>query len=167
MTAHAGMTVAAPSSVGLTDAAALLGAHPETVRLKAKAGEIPGRKVGKRWMFSTIALERYLAGQWIPRVVQGDQAKEGEPCRSSNAKVATTGITSCTPARRASGTRKHWHRRPKAGTGAARPPEGGSVEPGQAGDTTPLHVERCGGALCRGPGRLGQSGNQQDSPALA
>ncbi|WP_455154871.1 helix-turn-helix domain-containing protein [Cupriavidus campinensis] len=103
MTVHSATSVAAPSSVGLVDAAALLGAHPETVRLKAKAGELPGRKVGKRWMFSTIALERYLAGQWIPRVVQGDQAKEGEPCRSSNAKVATTGITSCTP--RAAGLR--------------------------------------------------------------
>ncbi|UZF26694.1 helix-turn-helix domain-containing protein [Ralstonia pseudosolanacearum] len=75
----------------------MLGAHPETVRLKAKAGEIPGRKVGKRWMFSTIALERYLAGEWVPRVVQGDQAKEIELCRSTNGKTATTGITSFTP----------------------------------------------------------------------
>ncbi|MDF3086669.1 helix-turn-helix domain-containing protein, partial [Burkholderia sola] len=57
-------------------AAAILGAHPETVRLKAKAGELPGRKVGKRWMFSTVALQRYLAGEWIPRVVQGDQQEE-------------------------------------------------------------------------------------------
>ncbi len=85
------------TTIDLCAAAAMLGAHPETVRLKAKAGQIPGRKVGKRWMFSTIALERYLAGEWIPRVVQGEQAKESEPCRSSNAKAATTGITSCTP----------------------------------------------------------------------
>ncbi|SCU74934.1 hypothetical protein CNECB9_2150002 [Cupriavidus necator] len=40
----------------------------------------------------------YLAGEWIPRVVQGDLAKEGEPCRSSNGKAVATGITSCTPA---------------------------------------------------------------------
>jgi hypothetical protein len=85
------------TTIDLIAAARLLGAHPETVRLKAKAGDLPGRKVGKRWMFSTIALERYLAGEWVPRVVQGEQAKEGEPCRSSNVKAATTGITSCTP----------------------------------------------------------------------
>ncbi|MFT0735622.1 helix-turn-helix domain-containing protein [Ralstonia wenshanensis] len=84
-------------TIDLQAAAEMLGAHPETVRLKVRAGELPGRKVGKRWMFSTIALERYLAGEWAPRVVQGEQAKEGEPCRSSNAKAATTGTTSCTP----------------------------------------------------------------------
>ncbi|WP_275926088.1 helix-turn-helix domain-containing protein, partial [Burkholderia sola] len=67
---------ATPSTVDLLGAAAILGAHPETVRLKAKAGELPGRKVGKRWMFSTVALQRYLAGEWIPRVVQGDQQEE-------------------------------------------------------------------------------------------
>lgn len=58
--------------IDLQAAALLLGAHPETVRLKAKAGELPGCKVGKRWVFSTIALESYLAGEWMPRVVQGD-----------------------------------------------------------------------------------------------
>ncbi|NRO98143.1 helix-turn-helix domain-containing protein [Paraburkholderia sp. NMBU_R16] len=71
----------------------MLGAHPETVRLKAKAGELPGRKVGKRWMFSTVALQRYLAGEWSPRVVQGDQQEEVKQCRSINAPTAPTGIT--------------------------------------------------------------------------
>ncbi|MFP3567334.1 helix-turn-helix domain-containing protein [Paraburkholderia sp. SIMBA_030] len=75
----------------------MLRAHPETVRLKAKAGELPGRKVGKRWVFSTVALERYLAGEWIPRVVQGDHGKEEETCRSINVVRAQTGNTSCTP----------------------------------------------------------------------
>ncbi|WP_408406118.1 helix-turn-helix domain-containing protein [Paraburkholderia sediminicola] len=84
------------NTVDLVQAAAMLGAHPETVRLKAKAGDLPGRKVGKRWIFSTVALERYLAGEWIPRVVQGDQAKEIQPCRSLNVVQVPTGITSCT-----------------------------------------------------------------------
>ncbi|MDR6469527.1 hypothetical protein J2777_003255 [Paraburkholderia graminis] len=84
------------NTIDLIQAAAMLSAHPETVRLKAKAGELPGRKVGKRWVFSTVALERYLAGEWIPRVVQGDQAKEIEPCRSLNEVRVPTGITSCT-----------------------------------------------------------------------
>ncbi|WP_244220028.1 helix-turn-helix domain-containing protein [Paraburkholderia terricola] len=75
----------------------MLGAHPETVRLKVRAGELPGRKVGKRWMFSTVALERYLAGEWTPRVVQGDHGKEEETCRSISVVRAQTGNTSCTP----------------------------------------------------------------------
>ncbi|WP_153075755.1 helix-turn-helix domain-containing protein [Paraburkholderia bonniea] len=81
----------------LADAAALLHAHPETVRLKAKAGELPGRKVGKRWIFSLVALQRYLAGEWIPRLVQGDHNEEVKKCRSINGVEARTGITSCTP----------------------------------------------------------------------
>nr|WP_232441729.1 helix-turn-helix domain-containing protein [Burkholderia ubonensis] len=84
-------------TIDLIAAAALLGAHPETVRLKAKAGALPGRKVGKRWMFSIVALQRYLAGEWLPRVVQGDQQEEVESCRSTNGRPARTGNTSCTP----------------------------------------------------------------------
>ncbi|RIV57259.1 DNA-binding protein [Burkholderia pseudomallei] len=81
------------STVDLLGAAAMLGAHPETVRLKAKAGALPGRKVGKRWMFSTVALQRYLAGEWIPRVVQGDPQEKLKSCRSINAVTVPTGIT--------------------------------------------------------------------------
>ncbi|MFP4894524.1 helix-turn-helix domain-containing protein [Paraburkholderia sp. EG304] len=85
------------ATVDLPAAATILGAHPETVRLKVKAGALPGRKVGKRWMFSVIALQRYLAGEWIPRVVQGDQQEEVKKCRSINESPVRTGNTSCTP----------------------------------------------------------------------
>ncbi|WP_232451623.1 helix-turn-helix domain-containing protein [Burkholderia ubonensis] len=89
---------AAPAAtVDLSGAAALLGAHPETVRLKAKAGALPGRKVGKRWMFSIAALQRYLAGEWLPRAAQGEPPEEVNECRSTNEKPARTGNTSCTP----------------------------------------------------------------------
>ena len=84
------------TTVDLLAAAAILGAHPETVRLKAKAGALPGRKVGKRWMFSTVALHRYLAGEWNPRVAQGDHHGEMQTCRSTNEIEVRTGITSCT-----------------------------------------------------------------------
>ncbi|WP_152603181.1 MULTISPECIES: helix-turn-helix domain-containing protein [Burkholderia] len=94
---HAGD--ANPATVDLSGAAALLGAHPETVRLKAKAGALPGRKVGKRWIFSVVALQRYLAGEWLPRATQNDQHQQQEtrPCRSTNGQPARTGNTSCTP----------------------------------------------------------------------
>ncbi|WP_254609956.1 DNA-binding protein [Burkholderia lata] len=61
---------------------------------------MPGRKVGKRWIFSVAALQRYLAGEWLPPVArndQHDQQQETRPCRSTNAKPARTGNTSCTP----------------------------------------------------------------------
>jgi excisionase family DNA binding protein len=83
------------ATLDLNEAAKVLHAHPETVRAKAKAGELPGRKVGKRWIFSLVALQRYLAGEWTPRVVQGDTPKE-ETCRSLNEVVVPIGITSFT-----------------------------------------------------------------------
>ncbi|WP_338083538.1 helix-turn-helix domain-containing protein [Burkholderia arboris] len=87
------------ATVDLPGAAALLGAHPETVRLKARAGMLPGRKVGKRWIFSIMALQRYLAGEWLPSAAQDDRQPQQEtrPCRSTNEQPARTGNTSCTP----------------------------------------------------------------------
>jgi excisionase family DNA binding protein len=32
-------------------AAEFLGLHPETVRIKARSGELPGRKIGREWRF--------------------------------------------------------------------------------------------------------------------
>ncbi|GAB7536293.1 hypothetical protein BGC_25100 [Burkholderia sp. 3C] len=87
------------ATLDLVGAAALLGAHPETIRLKARAGELPGRKVGKRWIFSTLALQRYLAGEWLPREPQGapHHPETVSTCRSTNEKPARTGNTSSTP----------------------------------------------------------------------
>ncbi|MCY0389127.1 helix-turn-helix domain-containing protein [Robbsia sp. Bb-Pol-6] len=52
--------------VRVKEAAAFLHATPQTVRIKARAGLIPGRKVGKHWIFSLVALHRYLCGEWEP-----------------------------------------------------------------------------------------------------
>jgi len=40
--------------------AKLLKIHPVTVRLKAAAGEIPGRQIGNRWRFSRTRLIEWL-----------------------------------------------------------------------------------------------------------
>jgi len=77
-------------TIDLHAAAELLGAHPETVRLKVKAGMIPGCKVGKRWMFSTAALERYLAGEWA---AQTSLLRVGASCDSPSAKPVTRKMT--------------------------------------------------------------------------
>ena len=70
-------------TIDLVAAAEILGAHPETVRLKVKDGLIPGRKVGKRWVFSTVALERYLAGEWFPSSAQEEGKDKKVPSAAS------------------------------------------------------------------------------------
>ncbi|HJS91647.1 MAG TPA: helix-turn-helix domain-containing protein [Steroidobacteraceae bacterium] len=47
-------------TVGLEEAAALLRCHPDTVRKMAKAGELPGTKVGRAWVFHTQRLLQWL-----------------------------------------------------------------------------------------------------------
>ncbi|MEX6581653.1 helix-turn-helix domain-containing protein [Ralstonia solanacearum] len=75
----------------------MLGAHPETVRLKAKAGVIPGCKVGKRWIFSIAALERYLAGEWAPRASQSVLVETDHSGRLSVMNTAPVGTSRSTP----------------------------------------------------------------------
>lgn len=41
-------------------AAVILKIHPVTVRLKAAAGQIPGRQIGNRWHFSRNRLKEWL-----------------------------------------------------------------------------------------------------------
>lgn len=53
-----------PDTLDLTQAAALLRAHPETVRAGAAAGTIPGAKVGRAWVFIQADLLDYLRNQY-------------------------------------------------------------------------------------------------------
>ncbi|WP_260706539.1 helix-turn-helix domain-containing protein [Edaphobacter flagellatus] len=41
-------------------AADLMGVHPETVKRRARSGEIPGMKLGKVWRFRASGLETYI-----------------------------------------------------------------------------------------------------------
>lgn len=47
-------------TIGLEEAGRLLRCHPDTVRKMAKAGEIPGTKVGRAWVFYTERLLEWL-----------------------------------------------------------------------------------------------------------
>ena len=47
-------------SLGLDDAARYLGMAPSTLRKRAAAGLIPGRKVGGRWQFSRFEIAKYF-----------------------------------------------------------------------------------------------------------
>lgn len=52
------------------EAAELLGVSPWTVREQAKAGKIPGRKIGKEWRFSRTALLEFLRSTHQQRPAQ-------------------------------------------------------------------------------------------------
>jgi excisionase family DNA binding protein len=61
------------NTIGLEEAAKFLKIHPETLRRKARAGEVPGRKVGKGWVFILSQLadwiaEPYSKSRQVPQV---------------------------------------------------------------------------------------------------
>src|SRR5450631_3503773 len=52
-------------TLGLKDAAAFLKLHPEELRQRAKAGRIPGAKVGRAWVFVDDDLASYLRSLYV------------------------------------------------------------------------------------------------------
>ena len=77
----------------LTEAAAFLKVSPSALRAKAKAGIVPGRKVGKRWVFVDMHLAEWIQEPYAVRrqALQGDRREY--PCRSTNA-IARGGFDS-------------------------------------------------------------------------
>lgn len=51
------------TDLDLQSAATLLHCHPETIRQKAEAGELPAAKVGRSWVFIKDDLLEYLAAR--------------------------------------------------------------------------------------------------------
>lgn len=49
-----------PMLIGIPEASRLSGLHPHTLHLKARNGEIPAKKVGRRWLFNKQRLAEYL-----------------------------------------------------------------------------------------------------------
>ena len=78
------------TTLTLQQAAALLKMHPVTLREKASAGEIPGAKVGRRWVFVEIDLLEHIRSQYRPRALQGEP-EEISLCHSTNAKTRRIG----------------------------------------------------------------------------
>ena len=72
------------------EAAQLLHVHPQTVMSLARAGVIPGCRVGKAWVFVESLLFEYLVAQSLSRVsVAGTQEKT--ECRSTEEKIPRIG----------------------------------------------------------------------------
>jgi hypothetical protein len=74
----------------LQEAAAFLKIHPGTLLQKAKTGDVPGAKIGKRWVFLEIDLVAYVRSQYPRRALQGEHERS-ITCHSSNARIHQIG----------------------------------------------------------------------------
>ena len=54
-------------TMGLKEAAEFLRVHPEELRRRAKAGQIPGAKVGRSWVFLAEDLAGFLRSLYVQR----------------------------------------------------------------------------------------------------
>lgn len=80
-------------TLDLLEAAHYLRMHPVTLRNKMRAGAVPGAKVGKRWVFLRIDLERYIRSKYSARAMQGDSHEE-IICHSTSEKTPRIGGSS-------------------------------------------------------------------------
>ncbi|MGJ8619641.1 MAG: helix-turn-helix domain-containing protein [Methylophilaceae bacterium] len=80
-------------SLNLEEAAAFLHLHTMTLLRRAQSGEIPGAKIGKRWVFLRLDLIEYVRSQYSQQASVG--VTEGsEQCHSTNAKTRQIGGSS-------------------------------------------------------------------------
>jgi excisionase family DNA binding protein len=85
-------------SFDLIEAAAFLKIHCESLRRLAANGEVPARKVGKRWVFIREHLADYVSGRYIRsrehslRLVV-DNTHEVNKCQYTN-EASSTGLNS-------------------------------------------------------------------------
>jgi excisionase family DNA binding protein len=79
--------------INARDAAALLGAHVETLRRLARRGEIPAFKVGKDWRFREEALLRWTEEQRVGNTLGTVLIVDDIPwvCRAISRILETTG----------------------------------------------------------------------------
>lgn len=74
----------AMTTMDLQEAALLLHMNPEALRQKAKAGKIPGAKIGKCWIFLNGDLVEYIRSQYAcnRQAVRVTSLKEVRQCHS-------------------------------------------------------------------------------------
>ena len=79
-------------TLNLQQAAQFLKLHPVTVLERARAGIIPGAKVGKRWVFIDEDLAAYVRSKYRVhgQALQGD-TKENSECHSTGARARRIG----------------------------------------------------------------------------
>jgi hypothetical protein len=76
-------------TLDLKEAAAFLKMHPEEVRRRARLGQLPGAKVGKRWVFLEDDLVAYVRASCPSsrQALQVTSPKEQQTCHLSSAEI--------------------------------------------------------------------------------
>ena len=83
-------------TLALQEAAAWLRCHPEELRRRAKAGEIPGAKVGRAWVFLHDDLVTYVRSRY-PQQRQALQVTLRKEMECHFANAAVSGGSTCVP----------------------------------------------------------------------
>ncbi len=85
-------------TLNLQGAAAFLNMSPEVLRQKAKAGDVPGAKPGKSWVFLEDDLAEYIRSQYArPRQAVRVTSEEEVAVCHSTAEVRPGGSVSPRP----------------------------------------------------------------------
>lgn len=73
-------------TLNIEEAAEMLKIHPVTLSEKACRGQIPGARIGKRWVFIKVDLIDYIRSQYKRQAMQGEPM-EVSICHSTNEKI--------------------------------------------------------------------------------
>ncbi|QSH81911.1 MAG: helix-turn-helix domain-containing protein [Ferrovum myxofaciens] len=79
-------------TIGLSEAAKLLRCNEETVRKKTIAGEIPGVKIGRSWVYVKVDLLAWMRSQYA-RDKKLSQPSNSATCHSTKTAGVHTGIS--------------------------------------------------------------------------
>ena len=82
-------------TLNLRSAAALLKIHPVTLQGLARAGVVPGAKIGRAWVFIEVDLLEFIRSKCTRRALQGDSTEVSE-CHSSNVRTHRIGGSNST-----------------------------------------------------------------------
>jgi excisionase family DNA binding protein len=77
-------------TLNIEEAAEMLKIHPVTLSEKANLGDIPGARVGKRWVFVKVDLIDYIRSQYKRQAMQGEPM-EVSICHSTKEKTPRFG----------------------------------------------------------------------------
>ena len=78
--------------LGLEDAGQALGCDPETVRSMAAAGELPGTKVGRAWVFLASELAAYCRSRMAQECHGKWQSTNAAPSTGRTSRSTATGL---------------------------------------------------------------------------
>ncbi|MEM7708970.1 MAG: helix-turn-helix domain-containing protein [Pseudomonadota bacterium] len=78
-------------TIGTTEAARLLHCCSETVKRRARDGELPGRRVGRSWVFLRADVLNYVRGYTGPERSPHLSGRRLQSCKSTNVVNAASG----------------------------------------------------------------------------